>query len=470
MASSRHRLFYVFLQSVALVALLHYTAAQTQKVLDAPVVKSQVVIRWNASAKAMQWAVDDKPTFHNIAQDTLFLAKSGIYITYPRLNPLLVQATASVTAVEDPGFTAVSKLIDAITSVTTTVSPTAIASNVHAARLPGAGMCTDPATDIGDLDNLLYGPNTQPQGLKDDVPVWISEIDDGFTSGEPGWQAVGHAITEIKSDSKTIQDAVDTAKVKLAIIQQCIGTPGGVYAAALLSNPSLRIQQLVDIAGMMTKLADQIHTQYADKTKWTGTNSSYYLISDEVIPTLEKMQNVTVKVVNIAFNVSASSSVTIDQPTAGSATFSVRRYSSLTPEIGVGAVFATVTQPVFGTAQNATGQMIVAKKPDKSVSVSPTVLVNFVCRCGTGLLTPMAQIGAAASKDVPGILLGGGVRLFGLSKGDIAVGGGAMFAWVKDLQKLKVGDVITGTNDINSDLSFNSRPKVGGYFAIQYKF
>jgi hypothetical protein len=66
--------------------------------------------------------------------------------------------------------------------------------------------------------------------------------------------------------------------------------------------------------------------------------------------------------------------------------------------------------------------------------------------------------------------MGAGLRLFGLSKGDVAVGGGAMFSWVKDLQKLRVGDVVSGTNDINTDLKFNSRPKVGGYFAIQYKF
>jgi hypothetical protein len=97
-------------------------------------------------------------------------------------------------------------------------------------------------------------------------------------------------------------------------------------------------------------------------------------------------------------------------------------------------------------------------------------LVNFVCRCNTGLLTPMLQIGAAASKTLPAILAGGGVRLFGLGKGDVGLGGGAMFAWYKDLQKLQVGQVVTGTQQIQSDLGFISAPKIGGYVAIQYKF
>ena len=82
----------------------------------------------------------------------------------------------------------------------------------------------------------------------------------------------------------------------------------------------------------------------------------------------------------------------------------------------------------------------------------------------------MFQIGAATSKDLPAILVGGGLRLFGLGKGDVAIGGGAMFAWFKDLQKLKVGDVVTGTTQIDTDLGYSSRPKLGGYFAIQYKF
>jgi hypothetical protein len=114
--------------------------------------------------------------------------------------------------------------------------------------------------------------------------------------------------------------------------------------------------------------------------------------------------------------------------------------------------------------------MIVAKKGDKSLSANGAVIANFVCRCGTGLLVPMLQIGAVASKDLPAILLGGGLRLFGLGKGDIAIGGGVMGAWYKDLQKLKVGDVVSGTNDITSDLGLISRPKFGGYFTIEYKF
>jgi len=98
-------------------------------------------------------------------------------------------------------------------------------------------------------------------------------------------------------------------------------------------------------------------------------------------------------------------------------------------------------------------------------------MVNFVCRCGAGpYFEPMFQVGVAASKDVPAALFGGGLRLFSLGKGDVAVGGGLALAWVKDLSHLKPGDVVTGTKDIEQDLSFDHAPRARPYFTIQYKF
>src|SRR5205823_1255817 len=102
------------------------------------------------------------------------------------------------------------------------------------------------------------------------------------------------------------------------------------------------------------------------------------------------------------------------------------------------------------------------------LSANPAIMVNFVCRCAGGL--PMLQIGAATSKDLPAFLMGGGIRLFGLGKGDFGLTYGAMMGWYKDLNKLQVGSVINGTKDIDSDLAFIGKPHIKSYFAIQYKF
>jgi hypothetical protein len=104
------------------------------------------------------------------------------------------------------------------------------------------------------------------------------------------------------------------------------------------------------------------------------------------------------------------------------------------------------------------------------VSVNPGLLVNFVCACNLGPVAPLLQVGAATSKTLPAVLLGGGLRLFGAGKGDLGIGGGLMLAWVRDLQKLAPGSVVQGTKDIEADLGFHTKPKSAGYFVIQYKF
>jgi hypothetical protein len=73
------------------VALLHpfsTATAQTRQFLDAPVVRSLLRVTWNSdpNVKAMQWAADKDDTFRAFQTDAVFLTKTSIYISYPRLN------------------------------------------------------------------------------------------------------------------------------------------------------------------------------------------------------------------------------------------------------------------------------------------------------------------------------------------------------------------------------------------------
>jgi hypothetical protein len=58
--------------------------------------------------------------------------------------------------------------------------------------------------------------------------------------------------------------------------------------------------------------------------------------------------------------------------------------------------------------------------------------------------------------------------LFGAGKGDVAIGGGLLVGWVKDLRTLGEGHIVGGTADIEADLGYAARRS--GYFVIQYKF
>lgn len=443
--------------------------AQTRELLDAPVARDRIRVQWDPSQKRIVWAIDSDTQFRELPADALFLTRRSVFVTYPKLNPLEIQATASSVAADDPSAAILSRLLDSLAGVAGLVKV-----NAAAAALKRTSTC-DP---VNSLFDDLYGDTTAPAELRKDYASWVKAIDDGLATHASGAQAVHDAVVLMTSDPgliKRLDRILSTAPATLATIEEAAASPQPIHGCdpailkvLLFTNPRARIQQVQALHDSVVELADLLRTRYAVPAKWNGLD---YQISEEITPTADKMRSVTVKVADVSAKVDGlSSALAVTRKDVGAAAFTVRKYSSFAPEIGVGAVFGLVDRPKYGTALNDAGQTIVAKVPDDSISIQPSVLVNFVCRCAAGPLAPMFQIGASTSKELPGVLAGGGVRLFGAGTGDVALGAGAMFAWVKDLQKLSVNDVVSGTKDIAADLGYAARPRAAWYFVLQYKF
>lgn len=244
-----------------------------------------------------------------------------------------------------------------------------------------------------------------------------------------------------------------------------------VYIAVSLTDFSTRLNRLGSLTSGAKDLKKTLVTNFADSNRWNRRSPRAYTVGQEIEPTFATMQTVkvTVNMITVSSD-DVTGAINMTSKEAGSTTFSVRKYARLTPEPGFGAVFGFIERPIYGTSINASGQMVVAKKSTENTTLAPTATVNFVCRCSLGLISPMFQLGASITKDLPALLVGGGIRLFGLGKGDVALGGGAMFGWYKDLKTLTVGSPIKGTTDIDNDLTYISAPKTSGYLTIQYKF
>lgn len=190
----------------------------------------------------------------------------------------------------------------------------------------------------------------------------------------------------------------------------------------------------------------------------------------EIRPTRKSPVTVAIRVTHLHFDVDESSGAPIAiEESAGSDALVAQRFSRFGREFAVATVIGSVTRPGYGTTRNEVGATVVGRLPRTLASVEPGVLAGFVCRCRTGpLIAPMLQMGITTSKDVPALLGGGGIRLFGLPKGEVALGAGGMIAWVKDLRTLHVGDPVGGTSDIEANLHYVRRH--GLHFALQYTF
>jgi hypothetical protein len=455
-------------------------SAQTREFLDAPVVRSQIRVAWDADTKKVTYAVDDDTVFRELRPDKLFLARTSVFITYPRINPLRIQATASATVVEDPARAVVAQLLETIVRVATVVRAGAraeAAEGIGAEAQPCAALTTAHRR-ISALAGTLYGADTEAVTIEQQVKDWIEAIDAAYAATADGPSAVRAAVERIDAFVADLRNAIESARTALARIENeasditgadaCSLAASTAYHLALLSHPAARIEQIAALRTAARELRDRLTRDYIEHpSRWIDAVNCK--IGPEVAPTAASMQKVVVMVANLALDVSSSSSLAIVEHEADPATLTIRRYSPMTPEIGLGAVFGFLTAPRYGTTKNATGETIVSRAPDARVAVAPGVIVNLVCRCRSGpFVAPMLQIGTATSADAPAILFGAGIRLFGAGKGDVAIGGGLLVGWVKDLRTLGEGHIVGGTADIEADLGYAARRS--GYFVIQYKF
>jgi hypothetical protein len=476
----------LILVSIAIVCAPR-VQSQTREFLSAPRVKDQLQIR--LEGKTIRYSLERSDNFRDIIPDQIFVASSSIKLTYPRINPLRIQVTAAVSEADDPGHAAVAKLVDALIGFPALLKPSGNGQTGRGLFPPDCSETDQALHAIELLDKNFYGGQTQdppvggtpdlgPASLPYQLAKWINGIDDDFSADHSG-PAVIEAVTRrihvfqtaIDLNIKTAKDVIAGVdkNAGLSPANECQKEAKYIYEAIRLTNPHRRLQELIQLSDDLKALETNLTNNYAASEKWL--NRTYYIVQD-LTPKSDKAQKIVVKVIANKLEVSSTDgNLVTSKQDLGSATFTLREFSRFAPEVGAGLVVAFVNQPKYGTSINASGQTVVALAKKDTVSVDPTVMVDFVCRCNAApYFQPMFQVGVAASKDVPAVLFGGGLRLFSLGKGDVAVGGGLALAWVKDLTHLKPGDVVTGTKDIEQDLSFDHTPRARPYFTIQYKF
>ena len=140
-------------------------SAQTSEFLDAPTVKNMVRVQWDPSSKKATWAVDGEDVFRELSADKLFLTKTSVFVTYPRLNPLKLQATAAVTIADDPGYAIIAKLAESIFSVVSMLRPEPGQSPVTSSSVTLACPATGDAAEHMVAAKVLVDPVDPDEGL-----------------------------------------------------------------------------------------------------------------------------------------------------------------------------------------------------------------------------------------------------------------------------------------------------------------
>ncbi len=147
----------------------------------------------------------------------------------------------------------------------------------------------------------------------------------------------------------------------------------------------------------------------------------------------------------------------------------LRKYEYLLPKLSTTAAYSFISNPIYGTVKDSTGTERVADPTYNDLSkFNGTMMVDFYIRA-KGLpeaFHPFFQLGAGINSGVPAGFVGLGSDIKISEKRRIGVSVGLIQTWTKDLTNLQVGDKVSGTSQLNEDLSYQFNGLLQGYFGL----
>jgi hypothetical protein len=467
----------VWLRVAVFIGLAALSAnAQTRELLDAPTVQSRIRVRMEPGTQEISFAVDDDGAFRKLPPRPIFRTKQSIAVTYPQFNPLRVHAAVSPPAAGEPAIPRALPLVEALVAASSVMVRGARPTMEPPVPPGDCSSLEGAARDANLLARALYGEG-QPATVGGMLDGWRAAIDARYRTGASGPEAVGAAASAMLMFGREMTSAIEAAAPLVSRLEQ--GTPPAPAAdwcdaaaryladTLRLINPRGRLQELMLLNAIVGELREMLVVDYVEGagSNWSG---SEYTIGTALAKSDESVRlALTIDAVDYDVN---RGSVTLRRGSRhGAATLELRRSSRFVREFGLGTALSSIVRPKYGTSSDGDGRTVVARLKPGLVSFAPVMVANFTCLCDTGpFVTPMLQTGLSTSPDGPGLLAGGGARLFGVKGGDVAVGAGWMIAWVHDLKSLREGSQVGGTRDIEADLGFVRR--TGSYLLFQYKF
>lgn len=206
-------------------------------------------------------------------------------------------------------------------------------------------------------------------------------------------------------------------------------------------------------------------------SKGGGTNQLKWCVPLGEVSTKDgKISISTISVKENGFKLSESNEIVkVESKELLKRTIRFRRFQRFVPEVSIGTAYTFFKYKTFGTTTDLNGNQIIAPPVENAIkNINITSMINFNYYAPNTQVHPLLQIGLGLNSEIPTLLAGAGLR-FRVGQRRIAITGGIALTWVKELDKLKVGDQISGTDDIEKDLEYQfTTPKA--YFGIQYNF
>lgn len=325
------------------------------------------------------------------------------------------------------------------------------------------------------IDDLIYSVD-DTLNLSD----WLSAWSDRATGFDEIYGKPDGIVPEIEKIIKDLNSKIDDEEFQLRRL------PDATEAATKSWSPDCRAyrQLTQSTAAQLSQQGNQLLVEkkkvaeslqgilsmlsaYNDPTLWTasGPHSSLFRIAT-VDASFDNGTTLLIKVNHRTFDASKDP-IVISETKGSESTLRLRHFAPFVPEVAAGMAASELRIPKYGTAQ-VDGRTVVATAGSDFVRVIPSLFFNGIIRFhAENFAYPMFQIGIGTGADRPSVLAGLGIRF--THPQHLSISAGWAVTWFKDLDKLKLGNEVKGTADIDADLKLR-RSSAEPYLSIQLSF
>jgi hypothetical protein len=426
--------------------------------------------------------------------------KTGVNIYLQPLNPLKYSYDSKTIFIPDPinaaadkAFASISALLANVTGAATTGGATDAAAknitlqqfrlnksqpkhqNIKATKAK-TNACNCPTCNLTDVtnnlkrikDSLALDPHNRITAIFNKLRDSLDFINTQTT--HEGIKQVFDSIGVFKRYFFNLDTAIKALETRINTVK-CRQSDSLIDKYVLIkilediktsySVKALRLKNLQNAFNLVKDAADKASLTSPAGAPWFGEPVN-------VTVTDNKISILTVTINNSGLEIKNGEIVQTTSSVSFKKVLRFRRFHTFIPEVSAGIAYTSLSFPKYGTTTDAAGVITVSSAgEDDFKKLNVTAMINFV-HYSDEPVTWFWQLGIGAKSDYPTLLTGLGLR-FDVSGKTLALSVGGASTWVKSLTKYHIGSIVTGTSDVENDLSYEFKlPKL--YVGIQYNF
>ena len=319
--------------------------------------------------------------------------------------------------------------------------------------------------------------------LKDDKKASINEIFRGLKKLDFGDKDTTRVeLIRIKTSIVEIENYFKEYDKILAALKSEIDNYDCFYPDAFIAKYIFNaiLEEFTETLREQKNRLNNLQTSYdlcekVRKTASTGGGEEglrWCLKLDEIPSSEGKISLYTIKIKENGYKISDNEEIVgTEAKDITGKTLRIRKFQRFIPEVSVGMIFTFYKYNTYGTTSDSTGQQYVAQPTvNKLENLNISAMINWNLFCQNSNIHPLIQTGVGVNSGMPSFLVGAGLRFSNNSTNRMRITGGLAMTWIKELDKLKVGDKVLGTADIDNDLKYSISPKLSPYIGLQYNF